>query len=164
MTRAGIAAVLMLVAGQANALSCMRPDVARDYERAASADETYFVVSGTLRFDPSLLPVVDYDNQSATPPQTDIAAHLTGQSLTGDGFTAEFVGDVILRVHCAGPWCASPQTDTQYLSFVERTEQGFVMHVDPCGGLSYPEPTPEMQARVLACAKGDCPLDDTQRP
>ncbi|WP_417603898.1 hypothetical protein [Primorskyibacter flagellatus] len=164
MTRTSIAALLMLVAGQANALSCMRPDVARDYAQAASADETYFVVTGMLSFDPSGLPVVDYDNQSATPPETDIAAHLTGKTLTSGGFTAEFDRDVILRVHCFGPWCASPQPDTRYLSFVESTEQGLVMHVDPCGGLSHPEPTPEMQARVLACTTGDCPLDDVQRP
>lgn len=164
MTRYGLAALLALFAGQADALSCMRPDIARDYERAASAEEIYHAVTGVLDFDPATLPVVDYDNQQDTPPETDIPARLTGRTLTSSGFTAEFERDITLRVHCFGPWCASPQPGTPYLTFVESTRQGLVMHVDPCGGLSHPNPSAELEARVVACSKGDCPLDDGSRP
>jgi hypothetical protein len=164
MTRFGLAALLLVVAGQASALSCIPPDVARDYQRVDAADAQYFPVAGTLSFDPSSLPTGDFDNQGATPQETDIQANFTGNALSAEGFTTPFETDITLRVKCFGPWCASPKTDTQYLSFFESTEDGLVMHVDPCGSMSYPNPTPEMLARVLACTTGDCPIDESAEP
>ena len=58
-----LAAVFMLMAGPALALSCMAPDVAETYLRADAAEEAYVVVDGRIIFDESRLPITDWENQ-----------------------------------------------------------------------------------------------------
>ena len=148
------ALALTLAAGPALALSCLPSDLARTYHQAAEAEEVYVVVTGRLIFDEGKLPVVDYNNQQNTPQNTFIPARLTGQSLTLNGFDTGFDQEITLNAKCFGPWCASPVSDVSYMAFLERRATGYMLDLDPCGGMAFPEPSAALQEEVLQCFQG----------
>ncbi len=129
---------LAIFTGPALALSCLPPDLARSYQQAKEAKEVYIIVEGRLSFDESKLPVVDYNNQLDTPHNTYIPAHLTGHSLTISGFDSGFDQPITLNAKCFGPWCAKPASDLPYLAFLEQTDAGYMLVLDPCGGFGFP--------------------------
>ena len=141
------------LAQPALALSCLEPDIARDFTTAAESDDSYVLVKGDLFFDEAALPKRDLSVERE-PPATDIAGWLDGYSLTPDGFTRRFQRDVILRIECLGPWCGGI-TKGEYLVFLKREETSFVASVSPCGGFAYKDPRPEQEATVLACMRGE---------
>ena len=59
MIRVAVLALGLALGGPALALSCLPPDVAETYRRAAEAEEAYIVVQGRLEFDPARLPSTD---------------------------------------------------------------------------------------------------------
>lgn len=150
---AGLAAGIE--AGPALALSCLPPDVARAFEQADAAEEVFIVVQGVLTFDATLLPVTDWENQRATPPHTRIPARLEGRALTGEGFTLPFSRKVTLDAQCYGPWCASAQSGTEFLVFLEHREGEYLFPLDPCGSLAFPDPTNEQAEQALQCLRGE---------
>ncbi|MGR3548887.1 MAG: hypothetical protein ACU0CB_18660 [Roseovarius sp.] len=153
MIRAAVLALGCALGGPALALSCLPPDVAETYRRAAEAEETYIVVQGRLTFDPARLPGTDMIPQQK-PAHTLIPARLTGQALTKGGFDQAFDRAITLDVQCFGPWCASAVPGAEYLGFLERRDGGYVLTVDPCGGMSHPDPTPAMLDKALECLQG----------
>ncbi len=164
MTRLWLWAVLALAlsTGPALALSCLRPDLARTYQQAASAKEVYIIVQGILSFDESKLPVVDYQHQESIPHDTYIPAQLRGQSLTLDGFDAAFDQPITLNAKCFGPWCAKPASGLPYLAFLQRTDSGYMLVLDPCGGFGFPEPTEALTAKAVQCFQGGACMPDAQ--
>lgn len=138
----------------AHALSCLPPDVARTFNRAAEAEDTYIVVHGTLTFDTSKLPQADWQNQQNKPPNTLIPARLTGQSMSKAGFKTPFDSAITLNAQCLGLWCAGAKSGTPYLAFLERGTQGYTLVLGPCGGLGFADPTPEMLRKALQCFRG----------
>ena len=79
---------------------------------------------------------------------------LTGQALTKGGFDQAFDRAITLDVQCFGSWCASAVPGTEYLGFLERRDGGYVLTVDPCGGMGHPDPTPAMLDKALECLQG----------
>jgi len=156
------ALVLALSTGPAFALSCIQPDLARTYQQASAAKEVYIIVQGSLSFDEGRLPVVDYNNQENTPHNTYIPARLLGQSLTLNGFDAAFDQSITLNAKCFGPWCANPASGLPYLAFLERTEAGYMLVLDPCGGFGFPEPTEAVKAKAVICFQGGACAPDEQ--
>ena len=146
--------VAALTAGPALALSCLASDVVRTYQQAAEADETYIVVYGALSFDEDKLPIVDYSNQMDTPPDTLIPARINGKSLTLGGFNADFDRPITLNAKCFGPWCAMPSSGTPYLAFLERTDEGYLLALDPCGGNGFYQPSEAIRNKVAVCFQG----------
>ena len=126
MIRAAVLALGCALGGPALALSCLPPDVAETYRRAAEAEETYIVVQGRLKFDPARLPSTDMIPQQK-PAHTLIPARLTGQALTKGGFDQAFDRAITLDVQCFGSWCASA---------------------------GHPDPTPAMLDKALECLQG----------
>lgn len=153
MIRALLFVLGVAMCAPAFALSCLPPDVAQSYIRAAEATEPYIVVRGQLSFDPARLPSTDMIPQRK-PAHTLIPARLTGQALTRSGFDQAFDRAITLDVQCFGPWCASAVPGIEYLGFLERRDGGYVLAVDPCGGMAHPEPTPAMLDQVLTCLQG----------
>lgn len=155
MRRVGVAAALLIALAQpALALSCMAPDIARDYTRAAQSEDVYIVVKGDLFFDEAALP--DRVDQRGTGQQDtqDIEGWLAGRSLTQDGFTKPFERDVILRVSCLGPWCGGT-VKGPHLTFLKQEDRDWVMEIGPCPGMTYVAPTAAQEQEVLACFRGD---------
>lgn len=157
ISRTFLAAIISLIAftNPALALSCTRPDVKRAFSQALEAEEMYSVVIGTLTFDLSKLPMA-VGNDS--PPQTLIPARIEGKALTGTGFDHEFTEDITLDVLCFGPWCGGAGSGVEYLTFLRKDAQGYVMVADPCNSLNFQEPTETMRQAVEKCfIKGECP-------
>ncbi len=143
--------VAMLSSGQALALSCMPHDLPRTYAEAAQSDESYIVVHGTLTFDEAKLPIVDYERQDQIPPHTLIPAQLRGKSLSDDGFSNVFDKPVTLDIQCFGPWCAGAKSGMPYLTFLQKTPEGYTMSLTPCGGFGFAEPSQKMLQKVTQC-------------
>lgn len=135
------------------ALSCMPWDVENAFTEADESAEAYVVVSGDLAFDVDMLPVVDWSDQIAVPPFTEIPARLTGFSLTSEGFSAPFEAEVTLKIGCAGPWCASAQPGPS-LAFLKQTPAGWVLAQGPCGGFYFGDPAQDVLARVAVMYAG----------
>jgi hypothetical protein len=150
------------------ALSCLPHDAARVYARAAGSEDTYIVVHGTLTFDESRLPKTDWHNQHKTPPNTLIPARLEGKALTPEGFVAPFNRPITFNVQCLGPWCASAESDTDYLAFLRRTDgqpgngtsghsdfaDRYQLDVNACGGMGFANPSGHTLETVVACFRG----------
>lgn len=148
---AGVLAILL--AQPAWALSCMRPDIARDYAFAAESEDSYIVVKGDLFFDESALPKTDMRHGKRLPETTDIPAWLNGHSLTPDGFIHRFERDVVLRITCLASWCGATEKG-EHLAFAKKEGTGFVIRLGPCGGMAYRDPTSEQEDTVTSCMRG----------
>lgn len=149
-----LAGVLWLAAAPAAALTCLPADAVRTYAQARDAEELYVIVHGRLDFDAAALPRTDWQNQQATPPHTLIPARLNGRALSVGGFDLGFDSAIVLDAQCLGPWCAGAVPGTDYLAFLERRDSGYVLAIDPCGGMGFPEPTAEMLEAVETCFRG----------
>lgn len=125
--------------------------MARSFVEANEAEETYIVVHGQLEFDRSALPPGMLDDPEAQ--GRDIPARITGAGLMRDGFTLPFATDLTLRTTCAGPWCATAEPG-EALTFLEKTDDGYVLTVSPCGGHLFQSPTTEDLSRVSSCFAG----------
>jgi hypothetical protein len=157
MLRLGLAIVLASAASMAQALSCMPHDVSVAYRWADASDAAYGVVRGVLEFDETLLPVTDWDNQEATPAQTDIPARLVGQSMSHDGTGTPFAKDVTLRVYCAGPWCSGANSGSEVLAFVRYDPEAMIVETAPCGAFLFDTPSKALLQRVENCLRrGRC--------
>lgn len=149
-----LAIVLALLAQPALALSCLAPDIGRDFAEAAQSDDTHIIVRGDLFFDETELPD-RVDQQGAGQQDTiEIDGWLAGQSLTAEGFTKPFERDVILRVSCLGPWCVGT-VKGPHLAFLKLEDRSWVMEIGPCPGMTYARPTVAQEEAVLACFRGE---------
>ena len=147
----------LLIAGEAMALSCLPHDIKRTFTQAHEAEEVFIVVHGTVSFDADLLPKTDLEDQMV-PESTDIPARIEGVALTRKGFGSAFAQDITLRALCFGPWCGGMTPDIEQLTFLQRTEAGYVLQINPCGGMAFPEPTEGMLDTVATCFRnGSCP-------
>jgi len=147
--------LLIALSGPAFALSCMRPDVARTYQEAADAEEAYIVVHGRLDFDESRLPKTDMANQQATPPDTLIPARIDGKAMSFDGFTIPFTREITLNAQCFGPWCTGAASGTDYLAFLKKGADGYLLSLTPCGGFGFANPSDAALEKVHSCFRGD---------
>lgn len=154
---ATLAACALLAPAPASALSCVPHDAAATFQRIHGAPDIYIGVTGTLTFDEDRLPVVDRDNQETTPPETPIPARMTGHSLSAEGFETPFDRRIMLKVQCAGPWCAGVSSGTRYMGFLKAEDGGYSLTIGPCGGDAFAAPTPAMMETVRQCfAGGSC--------
>lgn len=143
----------MMIAGQAAALSCIPPDIARTFQQLDAADERYAVVKGRLTFDERLVPKVDWNKQDQTPPLTQIPARLEGMSLSKTGFKTSFRQRVMINGRCFGPWCFGASSGMEQVFFVNLDGEPATIELDPCGGHAF-APDRATQKRVLSCLKG----------
>ncbi|MCR9108318.1 hypothetical protein [Marivita sp. XM-24bin2] len=149
-----VLAGLIALSQPAFALSCLAPDITRDYQKAAQSDDTYILVKGDLFFDEAVLPERTEQRSSRSRDRVDVDGWLSGYSLTKDGFTKRFERDVILRVSCLGPWCGSTSKG-EHLAFLRQEDRQWVMELSPCPGMTYADPSPEQEATALACFRGE---------
>lgn len=143
-----------VAASPVDALSCRPTDVARSYKQAAASDTLYVVVLGAFQFNARDLPKTDWNNQQNTPDSTLVATQFKGRSLTSKGFTNTFAAPITLNAKCYGPWCASLRPNTQTLAFVEKTNDGYRLSINPCGGFAFQNPSPAQIEQTQACHQG----------
>lgn len=157
MIRSLLIAGLVALASPVLALSCMPPDPARDFERAAKDDKPWVIVHGTVTFDEKKLPNRSGTLNNDAPPRTEIPAYFKGRSLTKNGFLNRFETPVTLTAVCLGPWCGGASSGTEYLAFLLKDGDSYTMSVSPCGGNSYAKPGQDVLDRMTRCMNGDCP-------
>ncbi|MDP5084958.1 MAG: hypothetical protein NWQ23_06010 [Yoonia sp.] len=146
------AAVLAMLGGQSQALSCLRPDPITTFQQLAAAPEGYFVLYGRLTFDEGALPAGTSMDQSRVPEP--IAARFAGKGLTRDGFTNTYVSDVTLQVGCLGPWCGSARSGVDAIYFVEATDPPVTMQAQPCGEMIFENPSQATLDMLTSCMQG----------
>lgn len=151
-----ILALWPALSGPAHALSCAAPDVARSFQFAQEAEAAYVVVHGALDYDASQVPERTPENQFDGVPTTRIPGRLTGMALSKAGFKTPFDQPVIVAVDCYGMWCGGANADAPFLFFIEKTDdQGYVLHLRPCGEFAIYDPKPEMLDQAVMCIRGE---------
>lgn len=143
----------LAIPAPALALSCLRPDVARDYQAADASSDEYIVVLGEMRFDTGLLPATDL-LANGDRPDVEIPATFAGKSLSKDGFARDFEQEITLRVQCFGPWCGGATPEIPVLAFLKREVAGYVLERGPCFALSHDNPRPDQVRVVEQCFRG----------
>ena len=140
-----------LLASQAQALSCLRPDVARTFNWVAAAEESFVVLLGEFSFATGPL-----KRRAIQDPQSaEYQASFSGSYLGAEGFQPGPPLDLTMNFMCVGPWCGSLSEDEgPILAFVEQTPDGYVLNVDPCFSTAF-YPTATDIARVEACIRGE---------
>ncbi len=149
-----VTAVSCLLAGPAQALSCLPADVALSYSFAAEAEATYVVLWGELTFTPLPLPPQPDDPNQPIPPKA-VQAILTGMSLTSNGFSRPFDGPVLLDPVCWGPWCGGyPRAGVETVLFALQEDDRIRVELVPCGSTLHPNPAAEDIRRIETCHQG----------
>lgn len=136
---------LTLMATQSHALSCVRPDVVRSYNGVAKSESEYVVLLGSFKF-PKI--------QAEEGKSLNVKARFTGKLLTGAGFNEEVTAPVTISFSCAGPWCGRIEPGSEQLSFVQQDGNLLTLQVDPCYGLTFPDPSAEQVKLIEDCAAG----------
>lgn len=144
-----VSVVAVLMTGQAQALSCLPPDVARTFTWASKADERFVVLLGRFTHDAD--PLVPGSGSEKT--TLEVAGTFNGQYLGADGFTNAPTLDVQLNMNCLGPWCGTLGNDEELLAFIKVTEAGYILDLDLCYSTTF-APSPENAARAEACMNG----------
>ena len=144
MIRAAIVFALLVLADRAAALSCVPPDAEATFDRAAAAEETYYVALGRFAFDGDATPGPNGRPRS-------LAARFDGIGLTRDGFTAPFARTVTLDITCAGPWCGGLAAGREMLVFLEQRPDGLHLTLPPCGGTAFETPDKALLDRIATC-------------
>ena len=147
-----LAVILVFAAGQAAALSCMRPDPVAAYQHALDAPERFYVLHGQLSFDEELFPQGLINDRAQPLP---FAGVFRGDGLTREGFKPTSLSDVVIQSSCAGPWCGRMAANAPHLMFAKETDAGLVIEVGPCGGAVFAAPTPEMLDQMVQCIRGE---------
>jgi len=152
-------AMIATMATQSAALSCLRPDPIETFQRLAAAEESYFVLKGTLTFDETALPPSVGDNQTIVPEP--IPGFFVGSGLTKDGFVSDYVSNVLLQINCAGPWCGSARSNVDAIWFVPFSDPPATLLAGPCGGMTFYDPSEAVVAMLESCmAGGTCTTID----
>lgn len=149
-----VAAGLIAAAGQAAALSCMRPDPVSTFERLSQADDTYYLLYGTLNFDADKQPkgVVNEPRNPAP-----IAATFDGYALDKSGFNTAYDTAATFQNACAGPWCGSHEPGVTSLFFAKVAGDEITITASPCGGSIFEIPSDSDLNAMTACMNGNCP-------
>jgi hypothetical protein len=158
---------LVLTAGSADALSCLRPNIARTFNDLSASDRSYFMALGHLeqtgkripmRSDPPKVangeeqPVLDIGIPHEVP------ARFSGKMFGATGLSDEITLDLKVDEICLASWCGSfPETDDEILVFIERTEVDYRLRSGPCEGDFKVAPTEAELALLQSCLKaGQC--------
>lgn len=141
---------LALPATPADALSCRRPDVARSYQMADAAPDTYIIVLGELDFDTSRLPTGSGPGKKAVK----LPARLHGRTITRADFSDWIDRTITLNVQCVSAWCGSVPRGEDMLMFLRQTGDSYTLDAGPCQGLVFIRPDWGMIDTARRCLRG----------
>ncbi len=142
------------LAGQAQALSCLRPSVQASFAEADSSEAQYVLAVGRVQLLPGeTIPDVGDDPNDRE--GYSVRARFDGQLAAADGFTEDASFPLTVEVGCAGPWCGGVPLE-RVLVFIERRDDANVLVEGPCP-MFVLDATPEVLEGALSCLRGeDC--------
>lgn len=149
----------VLVAAPAVALTCIRPDAARLYTRAAEAESSHVIVEGRLTLDPGRLPRTDKTVPGPEDPVS-LPARLEGRALGPEGFERRFDRAIRVEASCIGPWCPRLAPVTRLIAAPRVEDGAYVLPLDACMGWAMTDPTPEDLSRIKSCHDGGACLPE----
>lgn len=152
----GLVAIVSLPADQAVALSCMAPEVGVSFEMADGSSDVFAVLHGTFQYDPNALSDA---GDLMNPVTIEMMSRFSGDILGPTGFTPTQDADIQITLSCAGPWCAQLPANAdsvEMLAFVQLTETGPHLTIDPCYGWAFFDPTQNDIDTAERCMSGDC--------
>ena len=148
-----VAAIAVLASAQsAIALSCIAPSVEFSYTQANDSEKAYVILEGRFDFDQRDLPQREVNNEN--PSDTLLDAQFTGSFFNGQTFDTPWSGPIQINAQCFGPWCSYAETGITGIAFVERTSEGYLMSLSPCGGTLFQNPTQAQRDAIIACHNG----------
>ena len=153
MSRLILAALLSTaLAGQANALSCLRPSVQSSFRTADASEAAYVLAIGRVQPLPGeeIAPADDTPNDRKG---YSVRTRFDGRIADAAGFETEASFPLTVEVECAGPWCGGVPLDRNIL-FVERRGEEIVLVEGPCPLFAL-DATPEAEAAALSCLRGE---------
>lgn len=145
------ALLFALMAGQVQALSCMRPSIEASYGAAARAEAKYIIVAGALSFDEKKLPRPSEENPNISPEETLIPASVSGVAMGRGGFDTPFKTPITLNVGCLGPWCGGIGSGEDTLMFLRKDDAGYVLEEGPCPFWSFSGDIEAAKREAYAC-------------
>lgn len=143
---------LAVIATQASALSCLRPDPIQSFQVAAGAEAEYLILKGKFAFDANLLPQSEVASGLVLPQP--VAAEFRGQSLTVDGFTNPLTGLITVMPVCIGAFCGGLTPGVEVIAFARKQDNIYVVDADPCGAWVF-TPDAVTEAALAACVRGE---------
>ena len=152
MKRLGLTAtVFVVLASQAVALSCLPPNIARTFNQANEAPDVYVMGLGILTVTG---PIPKYKEGKPR----HVTAQFKGAFLGASGQSAEQDLDVTVDAICYASWCGGfPQSDEKMIAFLKKTETGYRLETNPCGGHFKIAPTPKEIRLLRKClTQGGC--------
>jgi hypothetical protein len=136
-----------LIATDAAALSCLRPDVVNAFQEASDSDKRYVVLKGQFAFTPA--------GEREPPAEASLDAEFSGRLLTASGFTQQVSAPVTINLTCAGEWCAKLEPNRDLIAFVEESaDDGLQFNVGPCYPFTFVDPSLDDVKRLENCAQG----------
>ncbi|MEQ9036915.1 MAG: hypothetical protein RIE24_00990 [Silicimonas sp.] len=158
MTR--LLAFLLLLAGPAQALSCLPPDAVRLYTQAAESEDLFAIFIG--RLDPEIpieVPEIPNDGTLHEDQEATTRTRLTGHLLGPDDFTRPVDQEIDVRVTCLSIWCGSPITDRDILGALRLTGDVPELEIGPCGSNAMVLEQADLDALLRCHRSGDCTVE-----
>lgn len=127
MKRLICALLVGMIATQAQALSCLRPNLATAFNQFQKSDETYRIAVGTIRITGKPAKYIDGKPRR-------MKATFQGQFMGLSGLGAMQKESVTLQTHCLAHWCGGfpNNTDTKYVMFLRKSTAGNVLDLTAC--------------------------------
>lgn len=149
-------ATALAVPSAAAALSCIVPNMGRDFNQLADAPETYVVARGRL-VPAGPVPEVSPDRAQSNK-VFQALYRFEGQHLgTVPRSDRALSVPVEVTVRCLGPWCAGFPAATDQAMFLERTNGTYRVEIGPCPFGALAAPKPDQMAALRAClSAGRC--------
>lgn len=146
--------VLIFPTAPVHALSCMPYSPVQAFLDAQASPDRYIIVHGRIELNPADLPEGGIRNLEKLQPDNFLPASVTGFSLTGSGYNARFVRQIRVNAQCYASWCASLRPGMEYLVFLKK-ENGYLLEINPCGGMAFAEPDAVMLNKIHECLLGE---------
>ncbi|MEP3889838.1 MAG: hypothetical protein ABJN69_05175 [Hellea sp.] len=155
----------MMLADNAFALSCMRPDLVKTLEEAKASEKLYYVLVGKfvpMSPPPKHQPYGGYtspEDQFKSRPPVITRSYFEGYSVAKharrDGHLTRFPVDI--ETSCVASWCSSaPPADREVIAFVQaRPGQAPILEISPCPSLTFAATTPQVQ-KIRQCLDKSC--------
>ena len=146
-----ISAILLACATQANALSCLRPDLAKTFDRLHASEDVYRIVVGTLD-------IPNRPKSSLKPEPAKANGVFKGQYLGLNGLGKEQRFDVTVETTCIAAWCGNfPEPTGRRLIFLKQSESGPTLTISACPDGTFVIPTAKKIGFLSKCLRnGKC--------
>ncbi len=145
--------LMLLAAGQAAALSCLRPTIEAGFNTHSQAEEIYVMVLGKLTNKRNVVPGVELRGAGIARGESYVATFIGFQS-TRSGFDRPLEATVAVKGTCLASWCGGVNIDVEMITFLEKTPYGYTLSEGPCGGAVFYNPDADMKRRAHQCLLG----------